>query len=91
MAKTLQQIKDEVSEIDNFHNWAALFDSFAMYDYEMLESAIDQVAVRYAQEQKRELMEMLEMINEGIHTMDFFQLERIQPEIEQLITKHKQS
>ena|SRR5690606_25455891 len=32
-----------------------------------------------------EMLEMLIMINEGIHTMDFAQLEILQPEIEQLI------
>ena len=32
-----------------------------------------------------QMLEMLIMINEGIHTMDFTQLEILQPEIEQLI------
>lgn len=62
MENTLQQIKDEYATGDNFHNWDALFDSCAMYDYERLESAINQIAIRYAQEQKRELVEMLESV-----------------------------
>lgn len=42
-------------------------------------------------EHNKELLEMLEIINEGINTMEFTQLEVLHNEIESLITKHKQS
>lgn len=57
MTKTLQQVKNEVGEGDNFYNWDDLFASCAMYDYERLESAIDEVAIRYAQEQNKQLID----------------------------------
>ena len=75
--KDLQQIKDEVAEIDNFNNWDALFDSCAMYDYGRLESAIDQIAIRYAQEQKRELQAWKESASKILHNIDLQKLGKL--------------
>lgn len=92
--KDLQNIKDEVAECDNFYNWDDLFACCAMYDYGRLEWAIDQVAIRYAQEQKRELVEMLEITRQMCIKRQFpseNELKEIASKIEKLITKHKQS
>lgn len=91
MTNTLQQIRDEYAYEHKFEGWADLQDYYIYWDNEKLENAIDQIAIRYAQEQKRDLVEMLEIINEGINTMDFTQLEVLHNKIESLITKHKQS
>lgn len=66
---TLEEIKEQVSSDDNFHNWQLLFESCAMFDYGRLENAIGKVSQRYAesqtqeiQEQKEELVEMLSLV-----------------------------
>jgi len=77
MTKTLQQIKDEVFKQPMFA------------EQEDIDWVINQVAIRYANEQKRELIEILKecldweyisIYNESLYTR-----------IEELITKHKQS
>ncbi|WP_148910042.1 hypothetical protein [Sphingobacterium allocomposti] len=97
MGKTLQQIKDEVAEGFGYKS-NSVFNAYEQLlinphglTYKVLNASVNQVAIRYANEQNRELVEMLEIINEGINTMDFTQLEGLHNEIESLINKHKQS
>lgn len=86
--KDLQNIKDEWAKYHGYIDYKEFYEltrAVDTYQVFIMDGAVNQVAIRYANEQKRELVEMLIMINEGIHTMDFTQLEHIQPEIEQLI------
>lgn len=94
MTKTLQQIKDEWAKDHGYIDYKEFYELTRVVDTDqvfIMDGAVNQVAIRYSQEQKRELVEMLEIINEGINTMDFTQLEVLHNEIESLITKHKQS
>lgn len=101
--KDLQQIKEEYAYEHKFEGWADLQDYYIYWDNEILEKAIDQVAIRYAQEQKRGLVGMLE---ECVSVLTWT-LENARPdsdwttftnsitnaivESEELITKHRQS
>lgn len=60
MTKTLQQIKDEYAYEHKFEGWADLQDYYIHWDNEKLENAIDQVAIRYAEEQNKQLQEWKE-------------------------------
>lgn len=92
MDNKLQNIKDEVAKGLGYPHWNELLHWEAHNHYLglTLEKAIDQVAIRYAQEQNRELVEMLEMV-----VMDLEERGRAYGDIyemcKNLITKHKQS
>lgn len=64
MDNKLQNIKDEVAKGLGYPHWNELL-HWEAHNHQLgltLEKAIDQVAIRYANEQKRELVEMLEMV-----------------------------
>lgn len=84
MAKTLQQIKDEYAYEYGFADWDVL-ESYG----EDMDSHVDQVAIRYSQEQKRELVEMLEKCEQWIGSCN--QYAPILKVIEKIITKYKQT
>lgn len=58
MTKTLQQIKDEVAQGSDFIRFPTFYDHTTIPEY-----MIDQIAIRYAEEQNNELLEMLETIH----------------------------
>lgn len=62
---------------DNFHNWDHLFESCAMYDYSRLEKAIEEVAIRYAQEQNKKLIAWTESASKILNNIDLQQLGKL--------------
>lgn len=82
--KDLQQIKDDYVKEMGFDNWRNLIFGGIKEVY------MDEIATRYANEQKRELVEMLEMV-----VMDLEERGRAYGDIytmsKDLITKHKQA
>ena len=87
MTRTLQQIKDEYARGFAYRDWNELKANESVLT---VNRANDEVAIRYANEQKRELVEMLEMV-----VMDLEERGRAYGDIytmsKNLITKHKQS
>ena len=80
MAKTLHQIKGEVFEHPMFTI------------HEDIDWVVDQIAIRYAQEQNKELVGMLEKLHHMCDKIQFpteNELKENAKEIEQLIYKHK--
>lgn len=61
MTKTLQKIKDEVARELSYEDLQHLQYDFSLSGLRM-EIFMGEVAVRYAQEQNKELMEMLEIV-----------------------------
>ena len=99
MTKTLQQIKDEVAEGFGYKSNSVFsaHEQIVGSTYEVLSNSIDQVAIRYAQDQNKELVEMLESVVQlqkdhyGNGSRTHIALILKAKEIEKLITKHKQS
>ena len=92
MTKTLQQIKDEVSQEWGHTDWNDFGESFKHRlgsAHAERDEVVTEIAIRYAQERKRELVEMLRECEEWIGNCN--QYAPILKRIEELITKHKQS
>lgn len=92
MTNTLQQIKDEWAKDYGYIDYKEFYELTRVVDADqvfIMDGAVNQVAKRYAQEQKRELVEMLEMV-----VMDLEERGRAYGDIytmsKNLITKHKQ-
>jgi len=89
--KDLQNIKEEVAVKGGYKDWMELMRMTGDFGQD---TASDQVAIRYANEQNRELVEMLELTRQMCVKRQFpteNELKEIAEEIEELITKHKQS
>lgn len=63
MAKTLQQIKDEYAYKQGRGNWDDFQEYYIYWDNDKLKEGINQIAIRYAQEQNKELVDMLSILN----------------------------
>jgi len=97
--KDLQQIKDEVAR-ELGYKTNSVFNAYEQLlinphgsTYRVLNDSVDKIAIRYAKEQKRELVAMLERCLSFIdelknHGITNWSEER---ELRDLITKHKQS
>ena len=88
MTKTLQQIKDEyaIEEhcLESFHQLIRVD--------EITDRDVDQIAIRYAQDQKRELVEELEHVVKALEVVSSFGATKpIIEHAKEIITKHKQS
>lgn len=82
----LQRIKDEVAQGSEFIRFPTFYDHTTIPEY-----IIDQIAIRYAEEQNKELLEMLETVikdYENIIPQSPARDNRIQ-QIKELINKHK--
>lgn len=90
--KSIEQIKDEVAQADNFHNWQILFESCTMYDYARLEKAINEVAERYAQQFKDLNAEILKEIIDIKNRMEvgIIGYDEVELILDELITKAKE-
>lgn len=85
MAKTLQQIKDEVAIVHDWKSWADCY----KYDGET-GVMVDQIAIRYAQEQSKQLLAELEHVTKALKVVaSLGATAPIIKRAEQLINKHK--
>ena len=100
MEKTLHRIKDEWAKDHGYIDYKEFYELTRVVDTDqvfIMDGAVNQIAIRYAKEQKRELVEMLESVVQlqknhyGNDSSTHIALILKAKEIEKLITKHKQS
>lgn len=90
MDKTLQQIKDEWAKDHGYIDYKEFYEltrAVDTYQVFIMDGAVNQISIRYAQEQNKELVEMLTDCEEWIGNCN--QYTPILKRIEKLIIKHK--
>lgn len=75
--KDLQEIKDEYANEQGKCSWSDFQEYYIYWDNSKLEEGIDQIAIRYSQEQNKELQEWKESASKILKNIDLQQLGKL--------------